>query len=62
MFHLEDWLDQETLGVPVVSTKCQHFADDAAPWLPLNMDDKIDGFPDLSFGIGESGLRMVAHD
>jgi hypothetical protein len=62
MFHLEDWLDQETLGVPVVSTKRQHFADDAAPWLPLNMDDKIDGFPDLGFGIGESGLRMVAHD
>ena len=62
MFHLEDRLDQEALGVPVVSTKRQHFAEDAAPWLPLNMDDKINGFPDLGFGVGEGGLRVVAHD
>jgi hypothetical protein len=30
--------------------------------LPLDMDDEIDGFPDLSFGVGEGRLRMVPHD
>ena len=32
------------------------------PGLPLDMDDKIDGFSDLRFGIGEGGLRVAAHD
>jgi hypothetical protein len=32
------------------------------PWLPLDMDDKINGFSDLGFGVGEGGLRVVAHD
>src|ERR1700732_5006794 len=62
MFHLEDRLNQETLGVPVVSTKRQHFPKDAAPWLSLNVDDKVNGFCDLGFGVGEGGLRVVAHD
>jgi hypothetical protein len=62
MFHLEDRLDQEALGVPVVSTNRQDFPEDAAARLPLNMNDKINGFPDLGFGVGEGGLRVVAHD
>ena len=32
------------------------------PGLTLDMDDKIDGFSDLSFGIGERALRVAAHD
>jgi hypothetical protein len=62
MFHLENRLYQETFCVSVVSANCQHFAEDATPRLPLNVDDKINGFPDLGFGVGESGLRVVAHD
>src|SRR5260370_32895376 len=62
MFHLEDRLDQEALGIAVVSTNRQYFAEDAAPWLALNVDDKVNGFCDLGFGIGEAGLRVVAHD
>src|ERR1035441_1189586 len=62
MFHLEDRLDQEALGVPVVTTKRQHFTEYAAPRLPLNVDYKINGFYDLGFGVGEGGLRVAAHD
>ena len=32
------------------------------PWLTFDMDDKIDGFSDLGFGIGEGGLRVATHD
>ena len=32
------------------------------PWLTLDMDDEIDGFSDLSFGVGEGGLRVATHD
>ena len=62
MFHLEDCLDQEALSVPVVPTKRQHFPEYAAPRLPLNVDDKINGFCDLGFGVGEGGLRVIAHN
>src|ERR1035441_10723295 len=62
MFHLEDRLYQETLGVPVVSTKRQHLADDPVARLTLYMDDEIDSFSDLRFGVGEGGLHVVAHD
>src|SRR5271156_1881491 len=62
MFHLENRLYQEAFCVPVVSTNRQHFADDAAPWLPLNVDDKINSFRDLGFCVGEGRLRVVAHD
>ena len=62
MLHLENRLYQELFCVPVVSANGQHFAEDAAPWLPLNMDDKINGLPDLGFCVGEGGLRVVAHD
>ena len=31
-------------------------------WLTLDMDDKIDGFSDLGFGVGERGLRVASHD
>ncbi len=62
MLHLEDRLDQEALRVAVVSTKGQDFADNAAARLPLDMDDEINGFSDLRFGIGEGALRVAAHD
>ena len=62
MLHLEYRLDQEALRVAVVSTKGQDFADNAAARLPLDMDDEINGFSDLRFGIGEGGLRVATHD
>src|SRR5208337_1684183 len=61
MFHLEYRVDQEAFGIAVVSAKRQHFADDTAAWLTFDMHDNINGFPDLRLGIGERGLRMVAH-
>ena len=30
--------------------------------LTLDMDDKIDGFSDLSFGVGERALPVATHD
>src|SRR5437879_13895885 len=62
MFHLEHWLDQEALRVTVVSTERQHLADDSVAGLTLDMYNKIDSFSDLRFGVGESCLRVVAHD
>src|SRR5271169_2344962 len=62
MVHLEYRVDQEAFGVAVVAAKAQHFADDAAARLALDMHDEIDGFCNLGFGIGEGGLRVVAHD
>ena len=55
-------LDQEALRVAVVAAKGQHFADDAAAGLALDMDHEIDGFCNFGFGVGESRLRVVAHD
>src|SRR5882672_8550499 len=62
MFHLEHRLDQEALRGAVVSTERQHLADDPAARLTLDMDNKIDRFSDLRFGVGESCLCVVAHD
>ena len=62
MLHLEYRLDQEALRVSVVSTKGQDFADNAAARSPLDVDDEINGFSDLRFGIGEGGLRVATHD
>jgi hypothetical protein len=62
MFHLEYRLDQEAFRVAVVAPKSQDFADDAAARLPLDMDDEINGFSDLGFGVGEGGLGVVPHD
>jgi len=61
MFHLEHRLDQEAFGIAVVPAKRQDFSEDSAPWSTFDMDDEINGFCDLSFGVGESGLRVVAH-
>ena len=58
MFHLEYRLDQEAFRVAVVAAKREYFADDAAAWLPLDMDDEIDCFSDLRFGDEEGGLRL----
>src|SRR5258707_15538519 len=62
MLRLEYRLDQEALRVAVVSPKGQDFADNAAALLPLDMDDEIDGFSDLRFGIRKGSLRVAAHD
>src|SRR5205807_9821844 len=62
MFHLEHRLDQEAFRIAVVPAKRQDFAEDAARWSALDMDDKIDSFSDLSFGVGEGCLRVVTHD
>src|SRR5208282_6474424 len=61
MFHLEYRLDEEAFGVAVVAAKAQHFADDATARLALDMHHEIDGFCNLSFGVGEGRLRVVAH-
>src|SRR5271169_1675621 len=62
MLHLEYRLDEEAFGVAVVSPESEHFADDAARRVPLDVDDEVDGFSDLRFGVGEGGLGMAAHD
>src|SRR6202042_3482178 len=61
MFYLEDGLNKEAFRVAVIAAKRKHFADNAAAWLTFNMDDKIDSFRDLGFGIGERALRVTAH-
>jgi len=61
MFHLEYWVDEEAFRVAVVAAKRKHLADNAAAWLTFNMDDKIDSFCDLGFGIRECALRVTAH-
>ena len=45
--------------VAVIAAKRQHFADDTAARLPLDMDDEIDSFCDLRFGVGR---RSSGHD
>ena len=62
MLRLEYRLDQEAFRVAVVSPKGQDFADNAAAILPLDMDDEINGFSDLRFGIREGRLRVATHD
>jgi hypothetical protein len=61
MLYLEDGLNKEAFRVAVIAAKRKHLADNAAAWLTFNMDDKIDSFCDLSFGIGERALRVTAH-
>ena len=59
--YLEDGLNKEAFRVAVIAAKRQDLADDAAARLTLDMDDEIDSFSDLGFGIGERGLRVAAH-
>src|SRR5579863_2422093 len=62
MLRLEYWFDEKAFRVAVVAAKRQHFTDDAAAWLTLDMNDEINGFSDLCFGIGERCLRVVSHN
>ena len=62
MLYLEYGLNQEAFRVAVIAAKRKHLADNAAAWLTFDMDDKIDSFCDLGFGIGERALRVTAHD
>ncbi len=61
MLYLEDGLNQEAFRVAVIAAKRKHLADNAAAWLTFNMDDKINSFCDLGFGIGERALRVTPH-
>ncbi len=61
MIHLKYGINEEAPRVAVVSAKSQHFADGAATRLALDMDNEIDRFSDLRFGVREGRLRMVAH-
>ncbi len=61
MLYLEYWVDQEAFRVAVVAAKRKHLTDNAATWLAFNMDNKIDSFCDLGFGIGERALRVTTH-
>jgi hypothetical protein len=47
VYHLETKL----LCLPVIAIQAQHFADGAASWLTLDMDDEVDGFANLSLYI-----------
>ena len=51
-----DLLHLERLRGAVVVVQPEHFADHAAAWLPLDMDDVIDGLADLGFDVLEGGL------
>jgi len=59
---LEGQFNEEALRVAIVSTKREHFAKNSAARLTLDMHNKIDGFTNLGLGVGEGGLRVVAHD
>jgi hypothetical protein len=59
--YFEDELNKEAFRVAVIAAKRKHLADNAAAWLTFNMDDEIDRFCDLGFGIGEGALRVTAH-
>ena len=61
ILHFEDGVNKEAFHVAVIAAKSKHLADNAAAWLTFNMDDKIDSFCDLGFGIAESALRVTAH-
>jgi hypothetical protein len=61
MFYLEDRLNEEAFRVAVIAAKRKYLADNPATRLALHMDDKIDSFCDLGFGIGECALRVTAH-
>jgi hypothetical protein len=61
MLYLEDGLNKEAFRVAVTAAKRKYLADNAAARLPLDMDDKVDSFCDLGFGIGEGVLRVTAH-
>src|SRR5579872_3315709 len=62
MSGLEDRFDQEALCITVVSPNSQNFTQDALAWLSFDMYDEINGFSDLSFGVGKGALGVTAHD
>ena len=62
MLALEDRFDQEALCITVVSPNSQDFTHDAPAWLSFDMNDEIDGFSDLGFGVGKGALGVTAHD
>ena len=62
MFYLEDGLNKEAFRVAVVAGKGESLAHDPAAWYTLDMDDKVDSFGDLCFGVGEGRLGMASHD
>src|SRR5580692_5963622 len=59
---LVDLLTMEGLRGPVVALQSEHFADDAPPWLALDMDDEVNRFSDLRFHVGDRGLSVRTHD
>ena len=61
IIHLQYGIDHEALRVAVVAAKSEHFANDSATRLALDMDNEIDGLSDLCFGVGKGRLRVAAH-
>src|ERR1017187_1271317 len=57
VYHLETKL----LSLPVIAIQAQHFADGAAPWLALNMDDEVDGLANLSLYVLIGRLLVASH-
>jgi hypothetical protein len=58
--YLEDGLNKEAFRVAVIAAKRKDLADNAAAWLTFNMDDKIDSFCDLGFGMAKCFARDCA--
>jgi hypothetical protein len=61
MLYFEYGLNEEALRVAVIAAKRKHLADNTAARLTFNVDNKIDSFCDLGFGVGERALRVTAH-
>src|ERR1017187_3295356 len=54
-------LETKLLSLPVIAIQAQHFADGAASWLTLNMDDEVDSFADLSLNVLIRCLLVASH-
>ena len=48
--------------MPVIAAQPQHFADDAAARLALDMDNVIDGFSDFGLDVLEGSLGVAAEN
>src|ERR1035437_448974 len=55
-------LETKLLSLPVIAIQAQHFADGAASWLTLDVDDEVDGFADLSLNVLIRRLLVASHD
>lgn len=55
-------LEIELLRTAVIAIQLEDFADDAASWLSLDLDDQIDGLSDLGLHVLKGCLGVAAED